>query len=80
MVIINTNAMEASIHAVSPELICELRITEGSVLEAAGGAAAVVGAELAGAPAAAAAGASGAEAGAADVGAVAASGAVGAVP
>src|SRR6202030_4143003 len=31
--------MEASIQAVSPELICELRMTEGSVVEGAGGAA-----------------------------------------
>src|SRR5258708_22858838 len=29
--------MEASIQAVSPELICELRMTEGSVVEGAGG-------------------------------------------
>jgi len=35
-VIINTSAMEASIQAVSPELICELRMTEGSVVEGAG--------------------------------------------
>ena len=38
MVIINTSAMEASIQAVSPELIWELRMTEGSVVEGAGGA------------------------------------------
>jgi len=31
--------MEASIQAVSPELICELRMTEGSAVEGAGGAA-----------------------------------------
>src|SRR6266576_3879180 len=45
--------MEASIQAVSPELICELRMTEGSVVEGAGGAAGVA----AGATAAAAPGA-----------------------
>jgi hypothetical protein len=42
--------MEASIQAVSPELIWELRTTEGSVVEAGGGeGAAVVGTETAGA-------------------------------
>src|ERR1700724_949511 len=45
--------MEASIQAVSPELIWELRMTEGSVVEGAGGAAAAA----AGATAAAACGA-----------------------
>src|SRR2546430_1910937 len=50
--------MEASIQAVSPELICELRMTDGSVAEAAAGAAAgVAPGAAAGATAAAASGA-----------------------
>src|SRR6266403_5959171 len=48
--------MEASIQAVSPELIWELRISEGSVVEGAGGAAGAA-AGTAGATAAAACGA-----------------------
>jgi hypothetical protein len=44
--------MEASIQAVSPELICELRMTEGSVVEGAGGAAGAAAGAGAGADAA----------------------------
>src|SRR6267142_5376057 len=46
--------MEASIQAVSPELICELRMTEGSVVEGAGGGAGAAAGAAAGATAAAA--------------------------
>src|SRR5262249_30531881 len=69
----STNAIEVSIQAVSPELICELRMTEGSLVEGAGGATVV-----AGAAAPAPAEASGAEAGGADAGAVAEEGVAGA--
>jgi hypothetical protein len=57
--------MEASIQAVSPELICELRMTEGSVVEGAGGATGTADDAAAGVTAAAASGA-GADADVAD--------------
>jgi hypothetical protein len=67
----STNAIDASIQAVSPELIWELSTTEGSDVDGAGGAvAAAVGtAAVAPAPASATAGAWGVEAGVADAGA-----------
>jgi len=53
--------MEASIQAVSPELIWELRISEGSVVEGAGGAAGAAAGTAAGATAAACGAAAGAD-------------------
>src|SRR3979490_1692866 len=64
MVIINTNAVEVSIQAVSPELILSVPISVGSVGPAGGAASAAAGAA---ASAAAGAGACAAEAGVAGV-------------
>src|ERR1700674_770140 len=68
MVIMSTSAVEASIHAVSPELIWALVMTEGSEADGVGGAAAAAGCAASGA----AAGAAAAAAGAAGAGAAAA--------
>src|ERR1700674_4228896 len=60
MVIMSTSAVEASIHAVSPELIWALVMTEGSEADGVGGAAAAAGCAASGAAAGAGAAAAGA--------------------